>query len=221
MGQDEILDIFDEKMTFTGTAARWEAHALGLWHQTFHCWIITRSPDHDWQILLQLRHKNKDTYPDKLDVSCAGHLLSGEAPRDGLRELAEELGLAPSYEELAYAGIAVKESFLPGKLTDREFSHIHIYECPKPLQEYKVQLSEVSGLFRVRLGEFRRLTLGETDSIQAEGIVYNSSQDGERHTWVSAIRNIGRADLSPNSSAYYRMLFAGIDAFRSKEEEQA
>ena len=36
----EILDIYDAKMNHIGTANREEAHKLGYWHQTFHCWIV-------------------------------------------------------------------------------------------------------------------------------------------------------------------------------------
>ncbi|MDF2939105.1 MAG: hypothetical protein K0Q90_4478, partial [Paenibacillaceae bacterium] len=104
MAQDENFDIFDEHMNHIGTASRQEAHAQGLWHRTFHCWVL-RKGSAGWEILLQLRHKDKDTFPGLLDVSSAGHLLAGELVEDGVRELEEELGIGVPYPELFFASV--------------------------------------------------------------------------------------------------------------------
>lgn len=42
---EELIDIYDEKMNLLGTATREQAHREGLWHTSFHCWIVRRSPD--------------------------------------------------------------------------------------------------------------------------------------------------------------------------------
>ena len=41
---EELIDIYDEKMNLLGTATREQAHREGLWHTSFHCWIVRRSP---------------------------------------------------------------------------------------------------------------------------------------------------------------------------------
>lgn len=60
---DEIFDIYDEEMKKIGQASRQEAYSCGLWHQTFHCWIVSRTEDSP-QIVLQMRHREKELYPD-------------------------------------------------------------------------------------------------------------------------------------------------------------
>ena len=47
MSRDELIDIYDQNMNLLGTAPRSQAHSEGLWHQTFHCWIVSQ-PDKIW-----------------------------------------------------------------------------------------------------------------------------------------------------------------------------
>ena len=63
MNRDELIDIYDENMNHLGTAPRSQAHHEGLWHMTFHCWIVSR-PDKIW---LQRRGEHVETHPNKLD----------------------------------------------------------------------------------------------------------------------------------------------------------
>ncbi|MGF7045580.1 isopentenyldiphosphate isomerase [Paenibacillus sp. DS2015] len=76
----EEFDIYNEQMIKIGIASRQQAHALGLWHQTFHCWVVRTSATAGFSLLFQLRHPDKDTFPSLLDISCAGHLTTGEGP---------------------------------------------------------------------------------------------------------------------------------------------
>ncbi|MNC28268.1 putative Nudix hydrolase YfcD [compost metagenome] len=204
MSQDEYFDIFDEHMNRIGKATRREAHAKGLWHRTFHCWIL-REGSGDGEILLQLRHRDKDTFPGLLDVSCAGHLQAGEQVEDGLRELEEELGIKASYQELLFAGVSADEYELDHAGFDREFSHIHLFACAQPLEEYKLQLEEVSGLYAVPVGEWEALVRGRAESASAHGVIYDDSGSS---TIVE--RRITLEDMTPNSQGYYDKLLAGI-----------
>ncbi len=205
MAQDEYFDIFDEHMNPIGTASRRDAHAQGLWHRTFHCWVL-RKGSSGWEILLQLRHKNKDTYPGLLDVSSAGHLLAGEQVEDGVRELEEELGIHVPYPELFFASVSADETCLPDGWMDREFSYIHLYACALPLETYKLQPEEVSGLLAVPVGEWEALVRGEAESASAHGIIY----DEWGHSPQKVGRRITLEDMTPNSQSYYDKLLAGI-----------
>ncbi len=205
MAQDEYFDIFDEHMNHIGTASRREAHAQGLWHRTFHCWVL-RKGSSGWEILLQLRHKDKDTYPGLLDVSSAGHLLADEQVEDGVRELEEELGIGVPYRELFFASVSADETFSPDGWIDREFSYIHLYACALPLEAYKLQPEEVSGLLAVPVKEWEELVRGNVESASAHGIIYDE--------WGRSPQKVGRRitleDMTPNSQSYYDKLLAGI-----------
>lgn len=210
MAQDEYFDIFDEHMNRLGTATRREAHARGLWHRTFHCWIL-RKGSRGWEILLQLRHRDKDTFPGLLDVSCAGHLLAGEQVENGLRELEEELGITVSYPELLFAGVSADEYSFPNGLIDREFSHIHLYACALPLEEYKLQAEEVSGLLAVPVGEWEALVRGKAEAASARGVIYDDWGNFPQ----TAERRITLEEITPNSESYYDKLLTGIGQLTS------
>lgn len=68
---EELIDIYDEKMNLLGTATREQAHREGLWHTSFHCWIVRRSPEGRPQVLLQIRGKTQN-HPSLIDISSAG-----------------------------------------------------------------------------------------------------------------------------------------------------
>src|SRR5215510_7041074 len=100
----EIFDIYDENMRHIGTKERSAVHRDGDWHKTFHAWVIFRDERGDW-VLLQKRSADKDTFPNLLDISAAGHYSAGETMQDGLRELHEELGLTEAkFEDLIPLG---------------------------------------------------------------------------------------------------------------------
>ena len=44
---EELIDIYDENMHPLGTAPIMQAHQEGLWHKSFHCWIVKRAANHD------------------------------------------------------------------------------------------------------------------------------------------------------------------------------
>ncbi|WP_230632574.1 NUDIX hydrolase [Paenibacillus athensensis] len=201
----ELFDIYDSGGRWLGTAPRSQVHAQGFWHRTFQCWIVSRANGVP-RLLLQLRHPDKDTFPDLLDISCAGHLQAGEDVADGARELEEELGLSVAFEQLWPCGVIAEEDVI-GDLIDREFCHVFALICEQPLAAYTVQKGEVSGLFTVPLDAFRRLIAGEAEQIEAQGFVVD-----ERGSRCSLERRIGRSELVPHPAAYYEMLFAGIDA---------
>jgi isopentenyldiphosphate isomerase len=206
MSLNEEFDIFNDKMQKIGTSTRQEAHAQGLWHQTFHCWVINTSAMEGWRLLFQLRHIEKDTFPNLLDISCAGHLLTGESVEDGLRELKEELGIDVLFSEIFTCGVFAEENIISKKLIDREFCHVFLYECNQSLTEYKFQISEISGLFFINLDDFKQLIHGVRDSVIAKGIVI----DGTVGETDEVSREVFITDIVPHPKEYYDFIFHKI-----------
>jgi len=206
MTQTEVFDIFNKQMIKIGTACRQDVHSQGLWHQTFHCWIINKSTKGGASLLFQLRHKDKDTFPNILDISCAGHLLSGETADDGVRELQEELGISIRFDELLYCGLVAQECIISSKIIDREFNHVYLFECDKSLDEYSYQKNEISGLFFINIEEFKQLLNEDRDCIRIEGIHFDESEGIS----LFVTREIYRNDITPQSSGYYDLLFNKI-----------
>ncbi|MDG0792757.1 NUDIX domain-containing protein [Cohnella ginsengisoli] len=146
---EERFDIYDELDRPIGTATRSEAHARGLWHHTFHCWLARRGEDGRARILFQRRSRDKDTNPDRFDITAAGHLSAGETVRDAVRELQEELGLRVSLEDLAPLGTFREqdEGFAQGvRYIDREVSEVYGYVTDRGPETFRLQREELAGL---------------------------------------------------------------------------
>ena len=120
-----MLDSRGEK---TGEVAwKSEAHRLGLWHRCFHCWIFSPEISSGSPYLfVQRRAAGKDTWPNRLDVTAAGHLGAGEETLEGgPREIEEELGLTVAPDELVPLGTRRSELQIPAGL-DREFQEVFL-----------------------------------------------------------------------------------------------
>ena len=96
----EYFDILDDMGNKTGkTKSRSEVHRDGDWHKAVHIWIL----NDEGEVLLQRRCATKDSNPNMLDISCAGHLSAGDDSLNGaIRELKEELNLDVNPEELQF-----------------------------------------------------------------------------------------------------------------------
>ncbi|GMA63692.1 NUDIX domain-containing protein [Alicyclobacillus fastidiosus] len=193
---EELIDIYDEDLHHIGVATRTDVHAKGYWHKTFHCWVAMVQSGIPF-VVLQKRHPTKDTNPNKLDVSCAGHLSAGEQVSDGVRELHEELGLAVAYEELHPIGVIHVEARCKDIL-DFEACHVfaHVTECK--LEDLRPQVDEVSGLYLARLTDVIALFTADATSIELKG--YEVSSSGER---VNRVYRAETDDFVSHTHEYY------------------
>ena len=144
----EFFDIVDETGQPTGEIiSRDEAHQKGTLHRTAHVWLVKKKPT-GYDVLLQKRSEEKDSYPGMYDTSSAGHISAGEEPLpSALRELKEELGLTASPDELKYAGIfriQYEKEFHGHMFRDNEVSSVYVYDKSVNIQELTLQESEVS-----------------------------------------------------------------------------
>ena len=143
----EYLDIVDENGMPTGeTVARSIAHRDGILHRTAHVWVV-RPSGSGFEILLQKRGMQKESFPGFYDTSSAGHIPAGEEPvPSALRELHEELGIEATAEQLHYAGTfrVQFELVFHGRLfRDNEVTRIYVYAEPVEIEDLVLQTSEV------------------------------------------------------------------------------
>ncbi len=146
---EEILDVLDSQGTVVGTATREEVHAKGLWHRTFHC-LIVRPDDSDSpiQVVLQRRSWQSRSFPGLIDLTASGHLIAGEAPRMGVRELAEETGLHVAPDRLIPLGVQLIVDERPGRL-NREHVHVFLLVEDCPLGDFTPNPEEVESLVEI------------------------------------------------------------------------
>ena len=143
----EYLDIVDEEGIPTGEIiSRDMAHRDGILHRTAHVWIVRRTND-GFDILLQKRSMEKESFPGFFDTSSAGHIPAGEEPiPSALRELKEELGISAVPEQLRYAGmfrIQYEKEFHGHLFRDNEVTRVYVYDEPVEAESLRLQESEV------------------------------------------------------------------------------
>ncbi len=201
--ETEMVTVFDEDMHNLGVKMRREAHARGYWHETFHCWFIRRDAGKIY-LLFQRRALQKKDFPGKLDITAAGHLLAGEKVADGIREIAEELGIAPSYSDLQPVGI-IKEQIILNDFIDKEFCHVYLYKYDRAIESFVLQAQEVAGILQVEINAFAQLIHGEMDTVR--GVGYTIEMDGSKSPVDT---NYSRADFCPHSEQYFLKLIEAV-----------
>lgn len=146
----ELFDVCDTNGLPTGEVVeRSIAHRDGIPHRTAHVWI-TANHDGKQQILLQLRSRNKDSFPGMYDTSSAGHIPAGDEPIvSAARELKEELGLDAEPEQLKYAGFFHAKYAIPFHGTlfkDDEYVSVYVYDAPVRISDIRIQEEELEGV---------------------------------------------------------------------------
>jgi len=138
---DELIDIYNENnKPLSLSKMKSEAHKKGLWHRAAHIWIY----NHKGEILLQLRSQEKDLYPNKWDVSVAGHVSAGEEPiTSAIREIKEEIGLSVEAKDLDFIKIRKAEVFFEN-IINKEFYYIYFMKFDGNVNELILQEEEVS-----------------------------------------------------------------------------
>lgn len=151
----EYFDILDEIGNKTGKIKlRNEVHRDGDWHKAVHIWIINQNNE----ILLQRRCATKDSNPNMLDISCAGHLTAGDDSITGaIRELKEELNLDINPTELIFIKTLKNESKYSETFINREFNDIYILKTNKNINDMKFQESEISEIIFVTYEQFKEM----------------------------------------------------------------
>ncbi|HWH95406.1 MAG TPA: NUDIX domain-containing protein [Baekduia sp.] len=178
---DELLDVFDEHGRHLGTKRRGDVHRDGDWHLAFHLWVVRRDG-----VLFQRRAAAKSSWPGFLDASAAGHLLAGEAVRDGIREAEEELGAAYPFDDLAPLGVhRVAESDRSGTI-NRELQHVFAVRDERALADWTAfDRVELAGLVLVDHDGFaalgRALAAREDEGVAVPARAW----DGERERDVA------------------------------------
>ncbi len=203
----EILKIFDVNGKYIGTSTREEVHSKGLWHETFHCWLVS-IVDNRYFIHFQLRSNQKKDYPNMLDISAAGHLNAEESVHDGIREVHEELGVNVSMEDLISIG-NIPNEIIQDHIIDRELGHVFLYIIPDESEiKYKFQIEEVAGIMMIELDSFEQLWLGAIDSVQAKGIILNKKMEK-----VEVDRLVRKDDFVPHDSTYISKVLKELKIF--------
>lgn len=136
---DELIDVVDQNNRHLNIQKmKSEVHELNLWHRASHIWIYNSKGE----LLLQLRAKNKKLYPNKWDISVAGHVMANEEPVvSALREISEETGLSVDTENLEF--IQIRKKVNNGNNKVNEFYYVYLLKFDGDINHLRLCEEEV------------------------------------------------------------------------------
>lgn len=146
----EFFDVLDESGNITGRIKeRSLVHEDGDWHRTVHIWVV-RKTKRGFDVLLQKRSEDKDSFPGCYDISSAGHVDAGEGYLEtAQREIFEELGIEASGDDLRKIGMhkgSMRSKFYGRPFLNQEISAVYLYEKPIDIKDLKIQKEELDGV---------------------------------------------------------------------------
>ncbi len=138
---DELFDVVNEDGSPTGIVKRRaDVHRDGDWHRAIHVWLHGERDGVPF-LLMNLRSREKDTWPMRLDVTVGGHLAAGEDTSHAYREIHEEIGIEADPGRLLFLG----RRKAIGR-TERELQDVFLYRDDRPLNGYTPNPAELAGL---------------------------------------------------------------------------
>ncbi|MFA5184132.1 MAG: NUDIX domain-containing protein [Patescibacteria group bacterium] len=151
----DILNIVDENDQVIGQESREEIHRRGLVHREIHVYFLTPNGE----MIFQHRAKDKDTFPDLLDVAVGGHVEIGESYiAAAVKETEEETGLKLAPAELKLIDKVREDTFDPatGKL-NRVFNACYVYVYAGALSALRLEAGKALGFVAYPLDRLSKL----------------------------------------------------------------
>lgn len=196
---DELFDVLTENGDETGVVKRRaDVHRDGDWHRAFHLWVVTGSGNDQARVLFQRRSSGKDTWPNHLDVAVGGHYRAGETINDVIREIDEEIGIAPGLADLVFAGRRRTVSVQP-EWHDRELQDVYVISFRSQFPTFRPNGSEISELVQLTISALLNLFAGHTTT--ADALAAPVVADRQLGNWHSV--QISIADFVPVRDSYW------------------
>ena len=160
----EYIDILNPDGSPAGfSAPRTKVHSEGLFHRSIHLWIINSKSE----LLVQKRSLSKKAHPGLWDVSCAGHIESGDTPENTvIRETREELGIGIKAGDFRFCHtVLTKNVHNSGTYIDNEYIDVFLMEKDVRIEDINFDRSEVSDVKYISLNDFKALVTRKSPEI--------------------------------------------------------
>ncbi|HSD56519.1 MAG TPA: NUDIX domain-containing protein [Candidatus Saccharimonadales bacterium] len=153
---DELWQLYDEQgQALKGKGAKKDdVFSKGILHAASHVWIW-RNNNGVLEVLLQKRAAGKRTWPNRYDISAAGHIGLGETPLGAaLREAKEEIDLTISSQDLKLFGVHRAHLLTENGAIENEFQWLYHLELVSST-DFSLQATEVESLIWVSMSQFK------------------------------------------------------------------
>ena len=205
----ELFDVVRADGTPTGrTKARAAVHRDGDWHRSVHVWVAGTGADGTPFLTFQQRSLAKDTWPGRLDATVGGHYGAGEDLLDALREVPEEIGVAPDPNALRPLGLRICANESEPGTVDRELQQVLLLRDDRPLAAYAPNTAEVAALVRFPLPELLGFLDGDRPEISGERLRPGLPADRASFAFDAFVPNVDRY--------FYRVAIAAAGALRGE-----
>ncbi len=156
----EMLEIVNENEEVIGLEKRSTIHEKGLLHREVHIWFFTPEAE----IIFQLRSKNKDTYPNKLDASVGGHVEPGMTnEQTAVKECKEETGLDLNIDDFIFIKKFFKKTIdASGKINNAiktQFGYLY----KGNVEDLKVESADSDGFVKWKIDDLRNLSVEDRE----------------------------------------------------------
>jgi len=157
----------------------------GELHGASHVWIW-RIQNDAIEVLLQKRSPEKRTWPNRYDISAAGHINAGEEPLvAALRETKEEIGTDVKPEELTNIGVRRAHMVTSKGLIENEFQWLYLLRMEGD-PSFVIQDDEVASLLWKTIDQIRADLRDAPDTYVPHATLY---YDTVLHAIESAAKN--------------------------------
>lgn len=165
----EMIDIYDELGQKTGVVMeKSEVHLKGFIHKSICVWIINSNNE----ILLQKRGAHV-MFPNMWDISCSGHVKSGESSLEAVtRETKEELGIEIDQTRLRYL-FSCRVSGMVNGYCENEIDDVFLYQEDIPIEAYHFSDQEVQSVEYISLEEFKMMVERNDTSLMPYELHYH------------------------------------------------
>jgi len=168
---DEPFDVITADGQPTGRVKpRAIIHRDGDWHRALHVWVAGRDAQGRPCLTFQRRAVGKDTWPNRFDATVGGHFRAGETPAETLREIEEEIGVAPDGLALRRLGTRVCANEAEPGIVDRELQEVYLLLDDRPLTAFRPNPAELAALVRFPLDALIPFLAGDTTEVEGESI---------------------------------------------------
>jgi len=162
-----------------------------------------------WPHPLSEARECQEALPQRPRHNRCRHYQTGEGPREGVREIFEEIGLDVTLDDLTALGVKFDLAKI-GDVVNREFCDVFLLSNDSAPDAYELDPEEVEGLVEIAIPDGLDLFSGRREEVIAAGVELNVA-DGE---WHDIEMSVTVDDFIPRLDAYYKKVFILTDLAR-------